>query len=92
VPLVQGTTIAAHPRTRATAQRAIVQGGSLVKNRPTSVAAGLSATTRDFWNTADLEWPADARMRDEFRHNTFPPSGGSTPLASPTPPPAASAK
>ncbi len=39
-------------------------------------------------NAADLQWPAtdpaNAGVRDEFRLNTFPPSGGSTP---PTPAP-----
>jgi hypothetical protein len=58
-------------------------------------AATLYENLLTLQNAADLEWPAsdpaNAGVRDEFRLNSFPPSGGSTPPA-PTPPPATPAK
>jgi hypothetical protein len=51
---------------------------------------------KGFQNAADLEWPAsdpaNAGVRDEFRLNTFQPSGGGSTPPAPTPPPAAPAK
>lgn len=78
----------AGPRNRA--------GSSFAKNQASSASARLFTPTvaisqnRCRSGTVD-EDPTNAGVRDEFRLNTFPPSGGSTPPA-PAPPPAAPAK